>query len=37
MGKNTPYHGKSLWGETLMTIFKGNIVYEKEGILNVYR
>ena len=30
-GKNMPYHGKKLWGETLLTISKGRIVYEKEG------
>lgn len=30
-GKNTPYHGKKLWGETLLTISKGRLVYEKEG------
>jgi len=36
-GKNTPFHGKKLWGETLMTISKGKVVYEKEGRFNVYR
>lgn len=30
-GKNTPFHGKELWGEILMTISQGRIVYEKEG------
>ncbi len=30
-GKNTPYHGKELWGEIVMTIYEGNIVYRKEG------
>lgn len=32
-GKNTPYHGKKLWGETLLTISIGKIAYEKEGVL----
>ncbi len=36
-GKNTPYHGRKLWGETLLTISKGRIAYEKEGYLDVYR
>lgn len=36
-GKNTPFHGKKLWGEILMTISKGKVVYEKEGRFNVYR
>lgn len=30
-GKNTPFHGRELWGEVLMTISEGRIVYEKEG------
>lgn len=29
-GKNTPFHGKELWGEILMTIASGRIVYRKE-------
>ena len=29
-GKNTPFHGKRLWGEIIMTISEGNIVYRKE-------
>jgi len=36
-GKNTPFHGKKLFGEVLMTISKGKVVYEKEGRFNVYR
>jgi dihydroorotase len=35
-GKNTPYHGKRLWGETIMTIYKGKIVYRKDES-DVYR
>lgn len=30
-GKNTPFHGRELWGEVLMTISEGRIIYEKEG------
>ncbi|HHY78326.1 MAG TPA: dihydroorotase [Clostridiales bacterium] len=36
-GKNTPYHGRRLNAEVVMTIAKGKIVYEKEGAINVYR
>jgi len=36
-GKNTPYHGKMLQAEVVMTIAKGEIVYEKEGAIDVYR
>ncbi len=35
-GKNTPYHGKRLWGKTIMTIYKGKIVYRKD-VNDVYR
>lgn len=28
-GKNTPFNGKTVWGEVLMTIKGGKIVYEK--------
>ncbi|MCK9218168.1 MAG: dihydroorotase [Firmicutes bacterium] len=36
-GKNTPFHGKNLWGEIIMTISGGNIVYEKGEVYGVYR
>ena len=29
-GKNTPFHGKKVWGRVLKTLVDGNVVYDYE-------